>query len=342
MPATEILQQADRLVALIPEWDALALRDPGTSPYDSGTLMLGLGDLTPCPGTPYVVTARETDGRLVGVLPLRRSPASGRLGGSRLTGYTTWHTSYFDAALDPAAPGAGRALLECVQQRRDWDRCDFSFLRADGNLLPLCRGVGTGYSSTIGSSRRVLPGAATSSEADRPVMLRGTARRLKKLGPVQFYPAVPESELKATLRRFEALHTARWRSFGEAAEFAAPDNFRRLEDAVLATARTGWARVGTLALADEVIAVHIAFRWRNTQYSWRMAHDARWQAQSPGRLLLSLMIEDAFASGCTQYDLGRGDEQYKELWSSEPHPLTRFSFHGKTWRGRLARLRTTG
>lgn len=342
MPAMEVLQSADQVAALTGEWDALALRDPHTSPYDSGTLMLGLGDLTPCPGTPYVITARDANRTLIGVLPLRRSLATGRLGGRRLIGYTTWHTSYFDAALDPSSPDAGPSLLDALLRRDDWDYCDLSFLRVDGNLLPRCHAAGAGQLSEIGSSRRVLPDTEKHSDSSKPVMLRTTARRLRKFGDLRFCPAVPAAELADTLRRFGSLHTARWQAFGEAAEFAVAENARRLEATMLEAVRAGWARVGTLTLSDEMIAVHIAFRWQGTQYSWRMAHDAKWQAQSPGRLLLSLMIEDAFATGCTHCDLGRGDESYKELWATEGRPLSRVIFHGRTWRGRLARLRSGG
>ncbi|MEP6591345.1 MAG: GNAT family N-acetyltransferase [Gemmatimonadota bacterium] len=339
MPVTEILRAPEQVRAIVPEWDALSLRDPATSPYDSGTLMTGLGDLAPCPGTPYVITARSDAGALIGVLPLRRARNPSRLGGSRLTGYTTWHTSYFDATIDPAVPGAGAALLGALPAQRDWDRCDLSFIRPDGNLLTMRNLMADSERTGSGSSRLVHPPADDAATGVDQVMSRKTAKRLARVGSVHFEPAVPIAQIPEALRRFAAMHTARWHGFGAAAEFSEPGNAQQLERVIVEAARAGWARVGTLSVAGEVIATHIAFRWRRTQYSWRMAHDAEWQARSPGRLLLSLMIADAFAAGCERCDLGRGEEPYKELWATETRPLVRVMLRGRTWRARLAALR---
>jgi CelD/BcsL family acetyltransferase involved in cellulose biosynthesis len=72
--------------------------------------------------------------------------------------------------------------------------------------------------------------------------------------------------------------------------------------------------------------VHIAFRWQAREYAWRIAHDPAHRTMSPGRLLYACMIEAAFAEGCTEYHLGRGDEGYKADWN--PHPV---SLHRTDW-----------
>ena len=333
---TAILTDPQTIRALLPAWDALAGRDPSATPYDTGTLMIGLGDLFGCAGAPYIVTARTEDDILVGVLPLRRIHVGGRWGGKRLEGYSGWHTSYFDATVDPEWPHAISALLDAVEATRDWDRCDLRYLLPDGNLL---RGEAARASAPDGFSQIVHRDAFGDRANSAALGSHKAARRLAKAGEVCFTAAEPLDRIDAAIATFATLHTERWAGRGDSAEFATPNAVTRLTAIIRDAAAAEWARVGTLRLSGEIIAVHLAFRWRERQFSWRMAHNAQWQAMSPGRLLLSLMVEEAFASGCQQYDLGRGEEPYKRLWPTEGRPLSRIVIPGRSWRARLAALR---
>lgn len=335
---TAILTDPQTIRALLPAWDALAGRDPRTTPYDTGTLMIGLGDLFGRAPAPYIVTARTEANLLVGVLPLRRTRAGGRLGGHRLEGYSSWHASYFDATVDPECPHATSALLDALKATRDWDRCDLRYLLPDANLL---RGETAGAITPDGLSQIVHRDAFGDRADSAALESHKAARRLAKAGEVCFTAAEPLDRIDAAIATFATLHTERWAGRGDSAEFATPDAVTRLTAIIRDAAAAEWARVGTLRLSGEIVAVHLAFRWRERQFSWRMAHNAHWQAMSPGRLLLSLMVEEAFANGCQQYDLGRGKEEYKRLWPTEARPLSRIVSSGRSWRARLAALRRT-
>jgi len=334
---TAVLSDRESLVALIPQWDALTERDPRTTPYDSGSLMIGLGDLFSSLGAPHIVVAWSEKGTLAGVLPLRRVPASGRLGGQSLVGYTTWHTSYFDSTVDPAIPEAGEALIAAVLARRDWDWCDLRYLLPDGNLARSVSGAREEYDTTSLIVRRV---AFQRRNRGETVVSHKAARRLARQGDVVFTPAEPPDCVDAIIGTFTTMHSKRWGASGGAAEFAAPSQPAQLARVIHEAARSGLARVGTLRLSGAIIAVHIAFRFRGIQYSWRMAHDEQWNALSPGRHLFSLMIEDAFEGGCDAYDFGRGNERYKHLWPTEVRPLARLILPGQSWRAQLSTLRT--
>ena len=334
---TAILTDQESIATLIPEWDELSRRDPHSTPYQTGSLTIGLGDLSSSRGTPYIVVARSDAGVLVGVLPLHRVRGGGRLGGQRLEGYTTWHTSYFDCSVDPAVPEAGQALLDAVRANRDWDRCDLRFLRPEANLLRGCAGARDGSDGSFQTIRRE---AFVERNGGGGVTPHKAARRLSKAGEVLFTAAEPLDQIGATIQRFAAIHTNRWAASGKAAEFADPSVSDQLARLLGVAAGSGLCRIGTLRLSGEIVAVHIAFRWRGVQFSWRMAHDAQWQETSPGRLLMSLMIEEAFESGCQEYDLGRGNDEYKQRWPTEARPLSRLILPGRTWRGRIATFRS--
>lgn len=333
---TAILTDRQAIRALLPAWDALAERDPCATPYDTGSLMIGLGDLFGCAAAPYIVTARTEANLLVGVLPLRRIRVEGRLRGHRLEGYSGWHASYFDATVDPEYPHASPALLDALKATRDWDRCDLRYLLPDGNLGG---GEAAGVITPDGFSQIVHRDAFGDRANSAALESHKAARRLAKAGEVCFTAAEPLDRIDVAIATFATLHTERWAGRGDSAEFASPDAVTRLTSIVRDAAAAQWARVGTLRLSGEIIAVHLAFRWRERQFSWRMAHDAHWQAMSPGRLLLSLMVEEAFAGGCQQYDLGRGEEEYKRLWPTEARPLSRIVIPGRSWRAHLAALR---
>ncbi|MES2304385.1 MAG: GNAT family N-acetyltransferase [Gemmatimonadota bacterium] len=336
--AIEVITEPSRVTALLPEWDALALSDPRSSPYDCGSLVTGLGGIVEPIQAAYLVTARSTDGALAGVLPLRRIPLKTRLGGHQLIGYTRWHTSYFDAAVNPAIPGVADTLVAGLAERHDWEHGDLQFIRPDGNLFPATDET----SRTAVAASQLIRNAHVAGSANVSVMAHKTARRLSKAGSVEFTGAVSLGDLEPAVRWFAARHTERWRDHGDSAEFAEPEAVQRLIEVMARAARAGYGRVGTLRVSGELVAVHLAFRWRDTQYSWRMAHDAAWQQLSPGRLLLALMIEDAFAGGCASYDLGRGTEDYKHLWETTMRPLYRITFPGQSWRARIAGFRRRG
>lgn len=331
----EVLTAEGQIAAIVPEWDALALRDPNTTPYDCGTLMTGLSALASDAATPYILLARSDGGKLHGVLPLRRIAVAGRLGGHKLAPFAAWHGSYFDASIDPGRPGVAAALMDALLARRDWERCDLQYLRPEGNLHSLDM---AGEQEHFANSH-VISGEAFSHAGTENVLAHKSARRLSKAGRVEFTPAVASADLDATVRRFAQLHTQRWLGHGDSAEFATPEIVDRLLLTLKQLSETGVARVGCLRLDGAIVAVHIAFRWRDVQYSWRMAHDPQWQAMSPGRLLMSLMIEEALSSGLRQYDLGRGDEHYKQLWPTVERPLYRVQFPGTSWRARFAAWR---
>lgn len=331
----EVLTGEAQIAAIVAEWDALALRDPNTTPYDCGTLMTGLGVLASDAATPYVLVARGDGGELHGVLPLRRIAVAGRLGGHKLAPFAAWHGSYFDASIDPDRPEVAPALFDALLARRDWERCDLQYLRPEGNIHPLSL---AGEQERFANSH-VISGEAFSHAAAGNVLAHKSARRLSKAGRVDFTPVVAPEELDATVRRFAELHTLRWLGHGDSAEFATPGIVDRLLHTLQQLSSTGIGRVGCLKLDGSIVAVHIAFRWRDAQYSWRMAHDPQWQAMSPGRLLMSLMIEEALSSGLRQYDLGRGDENYKQLWPTVERPLYRVQFPGTSWRARFAAWR---
>jgi CelD/BcsL family acetyltransferase involved in cellulose biosynthesis len=89
-------------------------------------------------------------------------------------------------------------------------------------------------------------------------------------------------------------------------------------------AAAGWLRLGLLEQANQVLAAQL---WV-VQGAWasvlKLAHDERHRALSPGTVLTGFMIRHLMQhDGATVLDFGRGDDAYKQAWTT-----TRAQRHG--------------
>lgn len=75
-------------------------------------------------------------------------------------------------------------------------------------------------------------------------------------------------------------------------------------------------------------AYSLGFRFGNKIYGRSTAFREQFRALSPGSVLMEKIIRDAFAAGCREFDFTRGDEGYKDLWTSHvrhSHELVMYS-----------------
>src|SRR4051794_37510502 len=114
---------------LLPEWQALWRRAPGSTPFQSPAWLMAWWQRFGT-GAPRVLIARAGEG-LVGVLPLYalREP-----GIRKLLPIGIGLSDYIDALVDPLRPDAGAALLAAIFDIPDWDECHLPALPEGGVL----------------------------------------------------------------------------------------------------------------------------------------------------------------------------------------------------------------
>lgn len=326
-----VIEQWDQLDAVRDAWDQLAAEVPSSTFFQTAMASLSLAVRDDPEFHPTVVVAHDARGLLAGVLPLgiRRSPDRGRT----LVPLTEWHASTFDAI------SRTPAITEILWQRgkrliAGWDNVDLRFV-PDNAVL---RTVEAERWHADESGTRLPLDAAVLDQT--PPKFATEMRRLGRRGALSFSPTTEAAELPAVLDRFVELHSARWEAHGAAAEYATPSGRERLSRVLLAATDGGVARVGTLRLDDTILAIHLAFRWHQVQYTWRIANATGWKAYSIGMMLYDLMFRAAATEGCTAADLGRGTEAYKDRWHPVRRPLWRYRAHGPTLRGRLGHAKT--
>ena len=136
------------------------------------------------------------------------------------------------------------------------------------------------------------------------------------MGPVAFDATDdPEPELIDALIR---LHGARWREQGEPGMIALNRSEQFLRAVSTGMAREDLLRFFVLRFRDEVVAVILAFRYRNKIYAYMSAFDPDYESLGFGRTLLYEGFRLAYDEAYDAWNFLRGDEPYKVSWGGEP------------------------
>jgi CelD/BcsL family acetyltransferase involved in cellulose biosynthesis len=134
--------------------------------------------------------------------------------------------------------------------------------------------------------------------------------------------------LESSLSALFALHASRWAERGEAGVLGAPavEAFHReVADRLL---HRGWLRLYRLHVGDELAGVLDGFQLRDQFYSYIGGFDPRFNACSPGALLLGHAISEAVRAGAREFDFLRGAESYKYRWGARDRAQYRVRIEG--------------
>jgi CelD/BcsL family acetyltransferase involved in cellulose biosynthesis len=97
---------------------------------------------------------------------------------------------------------------------------------------------------------------------------------------------------------------------------------------------TGLAHYSTIVVNGVEIAWHLGLQDRGRLYWWLPAQDPAWNAWSPGKAALALLIESAVAAGCRELHFQTGAQPYKLAWKPDLPARVAIGWPGVSWRGR--------
>ncbi|HWI50861.1 MAG TPA: GNAT family N-acetyltransferase, partial [Symbiobacteriaceae bacterium] len=89
-----------------------------------------------------------------------------------------------------------------------------------------------------------------------------------------------------------------------------------VKDVLAATDASGQLRLTGLYLDGRLTAYELCFLHRTTIYAWSRAFDEEHRNTGPGKIALLHLLETGIAQGYRLFDLLRGEEPYKELWTN--------------------------
>lgn len=276
----------------------------------------------------HVLSRHGTDKAIAPRLYLddRDSPAlalvCGRASARRLASLSTYYSTEHGPIYAADEPRLAAALAEIArglaEEKPGWHRLQLAgldpadpvypalivaFRRAGWAVFPYFDS-GTWYEETAGLDfARYL--------AARPGSLRNTWRRraarldAEKRASFGFYE--DDGALDAAIRDYETIYHASWK---EAEPY--PDFTPAL---IRAAAETGALRLGILKLDGTPAAAQLWLHWRGRSTIYKLSHDRRFDALSPGTVLTMRMIARALERDRpVEINFGRGDDAYKKLW----------------------------
>lgn len=182
--------------------------------------------------------------------------------------------------------------------------------------------------------------------------IRRGDRRLRERGNVVIIDHMtPADGDWTTLRdQMSALQSQRMRTKGEVPMWQGPlGTF--VKDVLAATDASGQLRLTGLYLDGKLTAYELCFLHGKTIYAWSRAFDEEHRNTGPGKIALLHLLETGIAQGYKMFDLLRGEEPYKELWTNgqvqnvrvtfvvRPSAGAWFTYNYRTsWKTRLQKL----
>ncbi len=325
----ELLTELDALEKLVPQWDALAVRNK--RPTSSPAWMLGwLRHLAPATASARVVAVRE-GGELIGLAPFfvnerGRGRVDYRMMGESLPRTSPlaspgreWEVAEaIGATLAEATPHPDVIALENGPVASHWSAALRDTWPAP--MHPVARQYLIQASPTISLHQSSLDAWL----ADRSANFRSQMRRIRR----QFSAAggVARMSTMATLetdvKAFMRLHAERWEGRGESSIAARLEEMERLFlDAGCMHVEAHRFRLCMLEIDGQPISAQLFSESGGEVLYFNGGWDERFAKLKPAMLGILYAIEDALARGDERIDLAPGGQQYKLRFADGNDPV---------------------
>jgi CelD/BcsL family acetyltransferase involved in cellulose biosynthesis len=147
--------------------------------------------------------------------------------------------------------------------------------------------------------------------------LRRGDRRLRERGEVVIVDHItpPAGDWTDLKEQMSDLQSQRMRTKGEVPLWQGPLG-AFVKDVLAAADQVEKLRLTGLYLDGKLIAYELCFLHHTTIYAWSRAFDEEYRNTGPGKIALLHLLETGIAQGYKVFDLLRGEEPYKELWTN--------------------------
>jgi CelD/BcsL family acetyltransferase involved in cellulose biosynthesis len=298
-----------------------------------------------------ILTARDVNGELVGLMPLclqRRR----RLWRLSFLGETHVGSDYLDVvAREGCEVQVAQSFAQSLRVARgEWDAIDLLDLDQDSPTVPVLREAFSAprYRYEL-SERFTCPRQRFEPGLTWDAFLRGTGRRdnylrrfkwLSKQPGFRIEKTTAPDELARPLADFFRLHALRWSDDGGSQGIRGPSVEAFHRDATWYLADRGLLRLYTLRVGEAAVASVYGIVYRGEFIYFQSGYDPAWRDKSVGLVLVGETFKDAIEGGLTGYDFLRGTETYKSDWTTQERRTVALRFaHGKgTWLGREERV----
>ncbi len=128
------------------------------------------------------------------------------------------------------------------------------------------------------------------------------------------------AQLNTVMDDLIRLHQAKWKALGEEGAFGNPKGEAFHRKAAAALLEKGMLRLHRLIIDGKTVVANYGFRYGNRQFDFASGWDVAYADYSPGEILNGLMLRQAHDEGVREYDLMSGAQEYKLRWGAEIAP----------------------
>lgn len=150
------------------------------------------------------------------------------------------------------------------------------------------------------------------------------------------YAAFESAEFETALRTLFELHARRAEVKGITSTFDRSSIFE-FHRALLRRLHPNDVMLRCLKDEAGIVAVLYGLRCGGRIFFYQLGYNPDWSWASPGVVIISEAIREAFAMGCTEFNFLQGDEPYKHMFTREARALFDCYLYNATFSGRLAR-----
>jgi CelD/BcsL family acetyltransferase involved in cellulose biosynthesis len=325
------VEKEEALRRLGPEWDALADRLSGVTPFLRYKWMATWWKQWGSRHQLRVITVRDGAGRLVAIAPFYISRDPWFKMRARRVGFladTYTGSDYLGLLVQSgyeqqAARAVTRALIET---RREWDYLELDHtLEANPAMRELRAALSeSGYRERL-VSRSTCPYAALPESFDDYLgsvghNLRYNFRRrfkaLHREGSVGLVVLCNGPDIQARFPELVGLHKLRFASQAKTSSFLLPEVQRFHRDLIGVMGPADGLRLFILEIKGRAVAALYGFSSGTKFLYFQAGMDPQWARLSVGLVLMGCVIEQVIKEGHTEFDFLRGDEAYKYQWAT--------------------------
>lgn len=295
----------------------------------------------------WLLTARDAQGRLLGIAPLMRERQRTGLIPLQIIGFIgigLTRPVNLNILAHPSDPeGILQAFLDfLLSQSKQWDVIRLSPMSKETAVCGLLNNGNGHFRTGMKTVNAYIP-LPDSWETYSKTLTKKLRRNLKYfrtkleddyLGRVHFAYLTDPQELPDVIKKMEELNKGRWVSKKRVSNYAYSNYSAFHEAFAKLMLERGWLRLNQLIVSGNVIAISYNFLFHDRIYAQSITFDIGWSGYSPGRLLIANSIQTSIEEGAREYNWLGGDEIYKLAWTDQIRQETEL-LYSRNWLGNI-------
>lgn len=334
MREVTVIRDAEQLAALASEWDDLLARSAVDTVFLTWDWLWSWWEVYGAGLQPCVAVVREA-GRLVAAAPCKiEDRRHYGLGFRQLEFIGTGRAvcpDFLDFVVEAGREGELVPLLvEALAADRRWDKLALTDVPSESpTRAALNAALGTaGLRPRVDVDRvcPYLPLPATWADLEASLthnFRRNHRKKRRRLGATLVTWREGE-DVVAALDTLAALHQERMETSGRGGNFKKPDYRDFHERFAARAAARGRLYIAFLHSEGTPIAARYGFLYGGTYYAYQSGFDPRRADDSPGEVMLGMVIEDLIGRGGREFNFLRGAQPHKFHWTDRQRETLRF------------------